>query len=196
MTHGSATPWAIFGVFLKIGLSSFGGGTTTMTLMQRELVQRRGWITAEQFALSAGLSNITPGINLLAQTILIGRWLAGWPGLLGGLLGLLVPAAVITVLLSVVFVAVSHAPLAVAALHGVIPATAGMTLAMAVGLWPRAVPAPSEPLAGQRRRRVYDTLCEMAIALSAFALLFALHIQAPVVLGLAALAGALCWRKT
>jgi chromate transport protein ChrA len=154
--------------------------------MQRELVERRGWLTADQFVLSAGLSNITPGINILAQTILIGLWLAGWPGILCGLCGMLVPAALITVLLSMAFVAVSHAPLAVTALHGVIPATAGMTVAIAVGLWPRA----------QAPRPRSESLREAAIACSAFILLFAFHLQAPLVLALAAVAGALLWSKT
>src|SRR5579871_761765 len=107
-------------------------------LMQRELVQRRGWLTAEQFALAFGLSTIAPGINILAQTILIGRLLGGWPGILGGLAGLLVPATAMTIAVSAAFLAVQHTPLATAALHGIIPATAGMTVAVAWTMWPQA----------------------------------------------------------
>src|SRR5579884_4192054 len=135
--ESTATPWAILRVFLKIGLASFGGGSTTIALMHRELVERRRWLTPDQFALTFGLSKITPGINILAHTILIGRLLAGWRGLLCGLAGLLLPSAAITVALSAAYVAVRNAPLVMAAMSGVIPATAGMTLAIAVTMWPR-----------------------------------------------------------
>ncbi len=181
----AATPWAIFRVFLKIGLASFGGGSTTIALMQRELVERRGWITADQFALTFGLSKITPGINILAHTFLIGRLLAGWRGLFCGAAGLLIPSAAITAALSAAYVAVRDLPLAVAAMRGVIPATAGMTLAIAVAIWPR----------GRAPRRAGTTAVEVAIAMGAFLLLFVGHLQVPLVLALGGAAGAVAWGR-
>lgn len=196
----AATPRAILGVFLKVGLSSFGGGSTTLMLMQRELVQRRGWLTAEQFAFVFGLSTLVPGINILAQTILIGRLLAGAGGALCALLGMVVPAAALTVIISAAFVAVQHTALVIAALHGVLPATVGMTIATAWTMWPRAprlrlsAPRPAEPQYSARplwRERLLDG----AIAIVAFLLLFGWHWQVPIVLAAGGVAGLVLWGR-
>ena len=181
MTTPPPTPRAILIMFFRIGLSSFGGGSTTFLLMRREIVERRRWMSADDFSLTFGLSKITPGINILSHALLIGRLLAGWPGLLCGLLGLLAPSAAVTIALSAAFVALRDAPLAVAALRGVVPATAGMTVAIAATIWP----------ASQGPRRLTTTVTDVSIAVAAFVLLFVLHWQAPLVIALGAAAGAL-----
>ena len=77
------------------------------------------------------LAQISPGINLLKLTVLIGYKLRGWPGLLAGAAGLLIPSALITVLMTAGFSLIRSQPLVQAAMKGILPATIGLSLAMA-----------------------------------------------------------------
>ena len=85
-------------VWSGIGLQSFGGGASTLYLIH-EACRRRGWLSEEEFTRAWALVQISPGINLIKLTLLIGYKLRGWPGLLVALAGLLLPSAVVTVLI-------------------------------------------------------------------------------------------------
>ena len=77
---GVKTPFSILALFLgwlRIGLTSFGGGATTMYLIQEEFIYRKGWLTTDEYATIVGVSQIAPGINIFSITILIGRRMAG-----------------------------------------------------------------------------------------------------------------------
>lgn len=121
-------------VWLLLGLQSFGGGAATLTLIRREVVERRGWVTDAEFVRDWALCQIAPGINLLGLTILIGRRLAGLPGIGVALLGLLLPSVTITVLLTACYAHFRDLPAVQAALRGVIPATVGLGLLTAYQL--------------------------------------------------------------
>ena len=78
---------AIFLVFLRIGLLSFGGGLSGW--IYQEVVERRAWLTAEDFLSGLALAQVLPGINVTNLAIYIGQRLAGIPGAASGLVGLL-----------------------------------------------------------------------------------------------------------
>jgi chromate transporter len=86
----------------------------------------------ETFVRTWALAQISPGINLLKLTVLVGYYLRGWPGLLAGMAGLLIPSASATILMTAGFAMVRQQPLVQAALRGILPATIGLSLAMAV----------------------------------------------------------------
>lgn len=116
----------LFRIWAGIGLQSFGGGASTQLLIWREFVEKRPWIETDQMARFWSLCLFTPGINLVALTILIGRTLGGARGILVSLAGLLLPSAVITCLLTAGFRTVQHSTIIHAVVRGVIPATAGI----------------------------------------------------------------------
>lgn len=174
-----ATPIALFWLFCRIGVLSFGGGAATVLMMERELVVRRGWMTAPDFSFTFAISKTSPGINILAHTMLIGHALCGTAGLVAATLGLMLPAATMTVLLTWLLVLVRDHPLATAALSGALPATAGMSLALA---WSMGLPQ-------FRRRRGSRLARAAAILLGSFLALYWLGLPAPLVLAAAALAG-------
>lgn len=120
--------WLILRIWGGIGLQSFGGGASTLYLIQREFVEKRGWLEKDEFARYWNLCIMTPGINLLALTVLIGRKLGGGLGIAASLTGLLLPSATITCLLTAGLVSVQTMPAVQALLRGVIPATAGIML--------------------------------------------------------------------
>src|SRR5262245_22898768 len=116
--------WQLFGIWAGIGLQSFGGGASTTLLIQRTFIERRRWLTIEEFTHLWGLCLLTPGINLIAVTALIGKRFGGTRGIVASLAGLLLPSAAITCLLAALFVRVEHTAVARAALRGIVPATA------------------------------------------------------------------------
>ena len=123
--------WKIFLIWASIGLQSFGGGTSTTFLIIREFVEKRGWMTMEDYLHLWSLCFFAPGINLVALTILIGKRLGGALGVISALAGMLLPSVVITCLLSAGFQLIRHLTAVQAILKGVIPATAGLMLLVA-----------------------------------------------------------------
>jgi chromate transporter len=124
--------WEIFRVWLLIGAQSFGGGSSTMYLIRREHITKRNWLTEDDVNQFWTLCQLTPGMSIVALSILIGRKLKGWQGILAVLLGLLLPSTLITTILAAGFSAVESWTAAQALLKGVIPATAGLSLTVAL----------------------------------------------------------------
>ncbi|WP_322480806.1 chromate transporter [Thermogemmatispora sp.] len=124
--------WELLRIWILIGLQSFGGGSSTLLLIQREFTEKHRWLTIEEFARDWNLCIMTPGINLVAITVLIGRKLAGPWGVLVSLLGLLLPSATITALIAAGFQEIQHLAFIEAMFRGVVPATAGIMLVVAI----------------------------------------------------------------
>jgi chromate transporter len=120
--------WQLFGVWARIGLQSFGGGASTTLLIQRAFIEQKHWLTMEEFLRLWNLCLLTPGINLVAVTVLLGKKLGGTRGIIASLAGMLLPSAVITCLLAALFVQIEQSPVVQAVLRGVIPATGGIML--------------------------------------------------------------------
>jgi chromate transporter len=169
--------WQLFTTWFLVGIQSFGGGSSTLILIQRACV-RRGWLDEGEFVRLWALVQIAPGINLIKLTILIGHRLRGWPGLLSASAGLLLPSASATVLMTAGFTAISGQPLVKAAMRGILPAAIGLSLAMAVQM--------AQPVFTQARKEGRLRLgLHLAILLGA-ALLMAVNGVSPLVVLLAA----------
>lgn len=120
--------WKLFRIWAGIGLQSFGGGASTVFLIQRAFIDRHRWLSMEEFAHLWNLCILTPGINLIALTVLIGKKLGGTWGIVVSLAGLLLPSAGITCLLAATFQRIEHFSAVQAVLRGVVPATGGIML--------------------------------------------------------------------
>ena len=122
------TIWQLFRIWAGIGLQSFGGGASTTFLIQRVFIEKHKWLSMEEFLHLWNLCLLTPGINLVALTVLIGKKLGGAWGIAASLAGLLVPSATITCLLAALFMQIEHIAAVQAVLRGVVPATGGIML--------------------------------------------------------------------
>src|SRR6266566_2565623 len=120
--------WRLFRIWASIGLQSFGGGASTTLLIQRAFIEKHTWLSMEEFAHLWNLCILTPGINLVALTVLIGKKLGGTWGIVVSLAGLLLPSATITCLLAALFIQIEHIAAVQAIFRGVIPATGGIML--------------------------------------------------------------------
>ncbi len=122
------TKWQLFRIWASIGLQSFGGGASTTLLIQRAFIEKHKWLSMEEFMNLWNLCILTPGINLVALTVLMGRKLGGKWGIVVSLAGMLLPSAMITCLLAAAFKQIEHVAAVQAVLRGVIPATGGIML--------------------------------------------------------------------
>lgn len=120
--------WRLFRIWAAIGLQSFGGGASTTFLIQRTFIEKHGWLSMEEFLHLWNLCLLTPGINLVAVTVLIGKKLGGTWGIVASLAGMLLPSAAITCLLAALFQQIEHIAAVQAVLRGVVPATGGIML--------------------------------------------------------------------
>jgi chromate transporter len=124
--------WQLFRIWTGIGLQSFGGGASTTFLIQHAFIEKYKWMTMEEFLHMWNLCILTPGINLVALTVLIGKKLGGTGGIVASLAGLLMPSALITCLLAAIFKQIENIPTVQVVIRGVVPATAGIMALVAL----------------------------------------------------------------
>lgn len=131
-TDRSGHVWfQVFLGMLRIGATAFGGGSATIVAM-RQLTLRKQWLTEEEFLETVVLSRVTPGITILAQVVLIGKKVAGLPGILAGLVGMLLPSITITIVLARLYVMVKDKPWSDGPLEMVAAVAAGFAVALAL----------------------------------------------------------------
>jgi chromate transporter len=119
MTRGTLREVAA--VFLKLGLLAFGGAAGQIAMMRRELVERRRWLSEQDFLDLFGIMNLIPGPSSTETVIALGYWRAGWPALiLGGGLFIL-PAMLMILTLAWVYVRYGALPAVQWVLYGVNP---------------------------------------------------------------------------
>lgn len=121
-------PWQLFRIWAAVGFQSFGGGSSAQFLIQRSFIERHRWLSAEDYLHLWSLCILTPGINMIALTVLIGRKLGGVRGIVASLGGLLLPSATITCILAAIFQHIAGVAAVGAILRGVVPATGGVML--------------------------------------------------------------------
>jgi len=87
---------SVFGHFLVLSLLAVGGAIAVAPEMQRWLVVDRAWLSDEQFTSSVALAQAAPGPNLLYVAV-VGWNLAGVPGVLATMAGILIPSTTLTI---------------------------------------------------------------------------------------------------
>ena len=179
-TRQIATPSALqlLLTFSQIGVTSFGGGLSGWML--REFVQRRAWLTEEEFLSGLALSQAFPGVNTVNLAIWVGYRLQGNAGALAGVFGMIVPAAMLILAIAAAFAALSGYRLTHLVLDGVGAAAVGLSLQMGI------VAA---------RRAAAKGMAPIVIMIAAFVAVGVLRLSLPlVVLVLGSLSVALAFR--
>jgi chromate transporter len=113
-------------VFLRIGNTTFGGGSVTIAALQRELIDRKGWITQEDYGLAYAMARITPGTVVLAFCAAIAAKIRGVRGAVAAVFAVTFPSAALAVLLTQGYETWRTNPSAMAAIAGTVAAVAGM----------------------------------------------------------------------
>lgn len=104
-------------VFLRLGVTSFGGPLAHLGYFHRELVVRRGWAGAQEYAQLLALAQLLPGPASSQLGMALGMQRAGWPGALAAFAGFTAPSAALMVAFAGLLPGLS-ARWAAGALHG------------------------------------------------------------------------------
>ena len=119
----------IFIVFASVSLSGFGG---VLAWARRALVERRKWMTAEEFNDLFALSQFLPGPNIVNFSVVYGARLRGPAGSIAAFCGLLGPPVIIVTILGILYAHFSDVDALRRALAGLSAAAAGMLIATVV----------------------------------------------------------------
>ena len=114
-------PLTITLLFLRLGLTAFGGPAAHIAMMRHEFVTRRRWLTDRRFLDLLGVTNLIPGPNSTEMAIHLGRERAGWRGLAGAGVAFIAPAAVMVSVLAWFYVEFGSTPAVTWVLYGVKP---------------------------------------------------------------------------
>lgn len=91
----ASSPGEVFRIFLRLGLTAFGGPAAHIGIMRQEFVQRRRWVDDDEFLRLLAAVNVLPGPNSTELAIHLGRERAGWRGFAAGGVAFILPAAVL-----------------------------------------------------------------------------------------------------
>ena len=109
----------LFLTFAKVGVMTFGGGYAMLPILQREVVEKKGWTTEEELMDYFAIGQCTPGIIAVNTATFIGQKLKGIIGGIMATLGVAFPSVVIISLLAGVIEAFSHITLVQHAFGGI-----------------------------------------------------------------------------
>jgi chromate transporter len=119
-------------LFLKLGITAFGGPAAHIAMMHDEVVKRRKWMSDQEFLDMLGVTNLIPGPNSTEMAIHIGFMRAGWTGLVIGGACFILPAMLIVMVLAWAYVQFGSTPTAGWLLYGIKPA---MIAIIVMALW-------------------------------------------------------------
>ena len=143
-------PWReVAALFLRLGFTAVGGPAAHIAMIRDEVVERRRWMTDQDFVDLLAIVNLVPGPNSTEMAISVGYMRAGWRGLLAAGICFIAPAMLIVMTLAAVYVRYGALPQVQALFYGIQPAVIAI-VAVAVwrlgrtvikGLWPLVLAA-------------------------------------------------------
>ena len=148
----------LFFSFTLLALQGFGG---VLAVVQRELVERKRWLTPEEFVEEWAVAQIMPGPNVMNLSMMVGSRYFGLPGAMAALAGMLTFPLLIVLLLAVVYAHFSQYPQVAGALRGMSAVTSGLIIGTALKL---SVALKNHPL-GKHMALLFSAACFVCIAL-------------------------------
>lgn len=164
---------ALVVVFFKIGILTFGGGLAMLPMLERELVDRKEWVTREEILNYYAVGQCTPGIIAVNTATFVGYKRSRVLGAVVATFGMVLPSLIIIISIAAVLSNFNHIPAVQRAFAGIRVAVSALITASIITLAKSSV----------------KSIWQFLVALAAFVLV-AVFGQSPVfaVLG-AALAG-------
>jgi chromate transporter len=145
---GQAPLREVAGLFLRLGITAFGGPAAHIAMMRDEVVRRRKWLSDQHFLDMLGMTNLIPGPNSTEMSIHLGYLRAGWAGLVVAGVCFILPAVVIVLVLAWAYVEYGSRPAAEWLLYGIKPVIIAVVVQAMWGLVRTAVKGPLLAAAG------------------------------------------------
>ena len=135
-------------LFLRLGLTAFGGPAAHLGLMEREAVTRQRWMSRESFLDLVGACNLLPGPTSTEVAMSLGYTRGRWPGLVVAGVCFITPAALATLGLAWAYVKYGSLPQAQGLLYGAKPAMVALVVHAILKLGRAALKTAWLPVAG------------------------------------------------
>ena len=119
----------LFWTYLKIGTFTIGGGYVMLSMIEREVVERKGWIDREEFMNMIALAQAAPGLIAVNSAIFIGWRIGGWRGVIATVLGAVLPSFLIILAIAMLFQNYKDYPAVEAIFKGIRPAVVSVIAA-------------------------------------------------------------------
>lgn len=123
------SPFALFIAFSLLALQGFGG---VLAVAQRELVDRRGWLTRHEFIELYAVAQLLPGPNVVNLSLMVGDRYFGGRGAFAAIAGMLLAPIVVVLVLAASYQQLAQHAAVAGALRGMGAVAAGLILAMAL----------------------------------------------------------------
>ncbi len=124
--------WQVFLLAARMGVAAFGGPVAHLAMMEREVIEKRGWIERDHFMDLLAITNLVPGPNSTQMIMHFGFVRGGDPGTWIAGLGFILPAFLITLALSWFYVHLGMLPAVEAIFYGIKPAIVALIV---TALW-------------------------------------------------------------
>lgn len=100
-TQPSESAWSVFLIFLRLGLTSFGGPVAHLAYFRNELITRRRWLSEQQYADLLALCHFLPGPSSSQVGMGLGISQAGYAGAFAAWFGFTMPSALLLILFAI-----------------------------------------------------------------------------------------------
>ncbi|MBR5228953.1 MAG: chromate transporter [Firmicutes bacterium] len=126
-------------VFFRIGITTFGGGYALLPILQRELVEQRGWATDEELMDYFAIGQCTPGIISVNTATFIGYQRAGATGGILATLGFVTPSLIVITIIAALIQNFADYRIVQNAFAGIRAGVCAISLHAIIKLWKNAV---------------------------------------------------------
>ncbi len=133
----------LFLTFAKVGACTFGGGYAMLPILQREVVESKGWCTDEELTDYFAIGQCTPGVIAVNTATFLGSKRKGIPGGVIATLGLVFPSIVIITLIAAFLTNFAHIPAVGHAFAGVRAAVVALIASSVLKLGKTTVKDPA-----------------------------------------------------
>lgn len=151
--------WTLFWTFAKVGVMTFGGGYAMLPILQREVVEKKGWATDEELTDYFAIGQCTPGVIAVNTATFIGCKEKGSLGAAIATLGVICPSIIIILIIAAILTNFASLPAVGYAFNGIRVAVAVLILNAVIKL-----------IRSNLKQPVSILICVLAFAASLFSL--------------------------
>ncbi len=168
----------MFLTFFRIGAFTIGGGYAMLPLIEREFVEKQGWVSEDEIVDIFAIVQSVPGVIAINSSIFIGYRIAGFAGALAASLGMVLPSFIIISVIAAFFVQFRAIPAVQSAFSGI---RAGVTALIALAAF-------------RLGRKVMTGLFPIITGIAAFTALLIFDVHAIAIIAVSAVAGLIRYR--
>jgi chromate transporter len=130
----------LFLAFAKVGTFSIGGGYAMLPFIQKEVIERNGWMKIQEFSDILAISQMTPGPVAVNSATYVGYKMGSIPGSIAATLGVVLPSFIMILIIAAFFVKFYERPSVQSIFKGIRPGVLGLLAAAAYTVTVTSVP--------------------------------------------------------